>query len=107
MDRSLDSNVLVKITVVDDDGKLILDTLVNPGVPITQSCYQIHGIRPEWLNDAPQVSEVRSHLLQICSKSNFVGHSVRMDLKVIGFENKITPYLDTGFFEDMGLSEFD
>ena len=30
-----------------------------------------------------------------------------MDLKVIGFENKITPYLDTGFFEDMGLSELD
>jgi DNA polymerase III epsilon subunit-like protein len=56
MDRSLDSNVLVKITVVDDAGRLILDTLVNPGVPITQSCFQIHGIRPEWLVDAPLVS---------------------------------------------------
>ena len=30
-----------------------------------------------------------------------------MDLKVIGFEKKITPYLDTAFFEDMGLSELD
>ena len=56
MDRSLDSNALVKITVVDDAGRLILDTLVNPGVPITQSCFQIHGIRPEWLVDAPLVS---------------------------------------------------
>ena len=35
MDRSNDSNVIVKITVVDDAGRLILDTLVNPGVPVT------------------------------------------------------------------------
>jgi hypothetical protein len=43
--------------------------------------------------------------LQICSKANFIGHGVKTDLKVIGFENKITPYVDTGYFEDMGLSE--
>jgi hypothetical protein len=46
---------------------------------------------------------VQDHLSQICSKANWVGHGVKADLKVLGM-GKI-PYVDTGFFEDLGLSE--
>lgn len=51
-----------------------------------------------WLSDAPTVNEVKAHILQICSGSNFVGHSVRHDLKSLGIA---VPYVDTTYFEDM------
>ena len=51
-----------------------------------------------WLTDAPTVSEVKAHILQICNGSNFVGHSVRCDLKAIGLS---VPYVDTTYFEDI------
>lgn len=56
----------------------------------------------EWLVDAPTANEVRSHVLQICSGSNYVGHSVRHDLKVLGVA---VPYVDTCLFEDMDSEE--
>lgn len=51
-----------------------------------------------WLNDAPTVNEVKAHILKICAGSNFVGHSVRCDLKALGLA---VPYVDTTYFEDM------
>jgi DNA polymerase III epsilon subunit-like protein len=51
-----------------------------------------------WLSDAPTVNEVKAHILQICSGSNFVGHSVRHDLKALGIA---VPYVDTAYFEDI------
>ena len=42
-------NVLVKITLVDDCGRILLDTLVDPQVTIDYSCERIHGIKKEWL----------------------------------------------------------
>jgi DNA polymerase III subunit epsilon len=48
-------NVLVKISIVDDQGQILVDTLVNPRVSIDYSCEQIHGIKKEWLSDAPSV----------------------------------------------------
>jgi DNA polymerase III epsilon subunit-like protein len=50
------------VSVVDEEGGIILDTLVNPEEPITRSLFQIHGVRREWLNDAPTLTKVREHL---------------------------------------------
>ena len=50
--------MLSKITLVDEEGLILLDTLVNPGSEITYSCERIHGIKKQWLQDAPRVEEV-------------------------------------------------
>jgi DNA polymerase III epsilon subunit-like protein len=102
MSQSLTDSVPIKITVVDEKGLLLLDTLVNPLAVITASCEKIHGISPEWLHDAPTLREVKEHLKQICSGANFVGHSVRHDLGCLGLR---VPYIDTCFFEDEQLFE--
>jgi len=37
-------NVLVKITLVDEEGLILLDTLVKPNDDISYSCVRIHKI---------------------------------------------------------------
>jgi DNA polymerase III epsilon subunit-like protein len=83
---------------VDDAGRLILDTLVDPDVEITYSCVRIHGIEKDWLKGAPSVEQVRGHILKICSGSVFIGHGVKTDLKVLMLGE--VDYIDTGFFLD-------
>lgn len=63
--------------MVDDQGLVLLDTLVNPGVPIDYSCIAIHGINKEWLTDAPSVESVRQAILDQFSESVFIGHGIK------------------------------
>lgn len=62
MDQSDTTNAVCKISVVDEEGRLILDTLVNPEMPITRSLHRLHGVKTSWLSDAPTISAVRQHL---------------------------------------------
>ena len=87
-------SVLSKITLVDDQGLILLDTLVNPGVNIDYSCIKIHGINKDWLCDAPSVESVRFHILLRFKDSIFIGHGVNTDLKVLGLGTEIS-YIDT------------
>ena len=99
MDQSECTSVVCKISVVDENGGILLDTLVNPEAPITRSLYPIHGVRMSWLSDAPTASQVRQHLQQVCSKSVFIGHSVKHDLNALTLSNVYC--IDTYSYEDM------
>lgn len=59
MDQSNGKNYICKISIVDEEGTILLDTLVNPQVPITYSLYRIHGIKQEWLKTAPSLTSVK------------------------------------------------
>lgn len=98
MSQSWVEIVPIKITLVDEAGLILLDTLINPCTIITHSCEQIHGIKPAWLLDAPNLRDVREHIKSSFSSANFVGHSVRHDLKALGIP---VPYVDTAYFEDI------
>lgn len=82
-DQNEKRNVLSKITLVDQEGKILLDTLVNAGVPIDYSCKRIHGIDKEWLHDAPKVEDVRKYIIEKYGNSIFIGHGIIADLKVL------------------------
>ena len=88
---------------MDENGQILVDTLVNPEVQITRSLYRIHGIRQEWLEDAPKISEVKAHIKSICEHSIFIGHSVKHDLQALGVMD--VRYIDTTMFEDKGKPE--
>lgn len=105
MDQCDNKSVVCKVSVVDDQGGILLDTLVNPEEPITRSLACIHGVRKEWLDDAPKLSQVREHLRQVCGKSIFIGHSVRHDLNTLSLYN--VHLIDTYYYEDATLSEAD
>lgn len=99
MDQSDCTSVVCKVSVVDENGGLILDTLVNPEAVITRSMVRLHGVRMSWLSDAPTVTQVRQHLQEVCGKSVFIGHSVKHDLNALSLVN--VHCIDTYFYEDM------
>lgn len=61
-EQSDGKNVLAKITLVDEEGLILLDTLVDPGTRITYSCERIHGINSAWLAGAPTIESVRAFI---------------------------------------------
>ena len=98
MDQSDCTSVVCKASVIDENGAIILDTLVNPEMEITRSLYRIHGVRRSWLSDAPTITKVREHLQQVCGKSVFIGHSVKHDLNALSLMN--VHCIDTYNYED-------
>jgi DNA polymerase III epsilon subunit-like protein len=49
---------IVEISILDDDGLVLLDTLVRPRRPIPSDAIRIHGIRNEMVEDAPSWLQV-------------------------------------------------
>lgn len=68
--------MVVKVSIVDEEGRILLDTLVNPEAEITRSLYKLHGIKKKWLYDAPSFKDVRDYVIKNFSNCVFVGHSI-------------------------------
>ncbi|CDW76131.1 rna exonuclease 4 [Stylonychia lemnae] len=98
MDQGSLKNIPCKVTIVNEFGEVILDTLVNDNGERIRSCAMIHGIREYHLNDAPSRDPIYTHIMEICKDSIFVGHSVKYDLKVMGIAN--VQFIDTSTLED-------
>ena len=45
MDKSKENSVVIKVSLVNEYGQIIIDTLVNPEQEITESLAEIHGIK--------------------------------------------------------------
>ena len=45
MDESHGESVVIKVTLVNETGHILVDTFVNPEREITKSLYEIHGIQ--------------------------------------------------------------
>ena len=49
---------IVELAVVDDDGRTVIDTLVNPEREIPWDATRIHGITDEMVAQAPTMEEL-------------------------------------------------
>ncbi|MFJ2008455.1 exonuclease domain-containing protein [Streptomyces chartreusis] len=56
---------LVEVAVVTARGDVLLDTLVNPGVPIPRDASQIHGITDEVVATAPEFGQLLVDLTRV------------------------------------------
>lgn len=95
-----------KITIVNEEGLVILDTLINQNDPEgnPRNLYrvpQIHGIPSEVLQDAPTFTQVKEHICSLLDPATtvIVGHSVKQDLLVM----ELTGYnfVDTSIIMDL------
>ena len=75
---------LVEIAVVDENGAVLFEQLVNPMHPINPFCVRIHGITDEMVAHAPTWDEIRPELAALLDGSHFVAHNVTFDRGVVG-----------------------
>jgi DNA polymerase-3 subunit epsilon len=70
---------MVECAVIDDTGKTILDTLVNPGRPIPVGAMKIHGITDDMVRNAPRADAVRAFVLELVAGHEVVIYNASYD----------------------------
>jgi|TARA_Y100000310_G_C20567486_1_gene756261 DNA polymerase-3 subunit epsilon len=70
---------LVEIAIVDSSGKVLLDTLVNPGREIGYAT-SIHGITDDMVQDAPTLMELWPEIRRIVTGHHIVIYNAEFDI---------------------------
>ena len=76
---------LARVSIIDGNGTVVLDTLVKPELPIVNYWTQFSGVTQESLRDVTvSFAQVRVALLRLISAETvLVGHSINSDLDVL------------------------
>lgn len=77
-------SALARVSIVDHDGHVVLDTFVKPGETVKDYRTAVSGVRPRDLNspNAMSLSDVRVLVIKILRDRVVVGHAVHNDLTV-------------------------
>lgn len=74
---------VVEIAVVDADGQVLLDTLVNPGCEIPDEATAIHGITDVMVADAPTVEEALAMVERVVAGRHVVIYNAAYDTRLL------------------------
>lgn len=74
---------LVEVSIVDDEGNVLLSTLVNPGRKIPASARDIHGITDEMVAGAPRAEDVRKTVATIVRDHDVVIYNSAFDAQFL------------------------
>ncbi|MGW3091730.1 3'-5' exonuclease [Streptomyces sp. NPDC001108] len=77
---------IVEISVTDGAGTVLLDTLVNPGVPIPEDAQAIHGISDDDVHQAPDFWTVLPRLTEALRGRRIVIYNRDYDSRVLAYE---------------------
>lgn len=74
----------VSIAIVDQDGAVLLDTLVKPSVKIDSEAFVVHGITEEILWDKPTIQDLLEPLYAIFAASEAIyAYNAAFDMRMI------------------------
>ncbi len=71
---------LVEVAIIDDDGAVLMNTLVNPGRPIPAAVTAIHGITDDMVIGAPAADEIRRQVLDLVAGADVVIYNAPFDM---------------------------
>lgn len=75
---------VMEVAVVDcATGETLLDTLVNPEVPVTDGAFAVHGISDAMVADAPTFDQVLPDLLRVTAGRTVLAYSEEYDREVV------------------------
>ncbi len=77
------SDRMVELAIVDDEGCVLIDTLLNPGKPIPHDAYRIHGISDDMVKDAPTLQQIEPEIIQAVQKKHVVIYNAKYDLQYL------------------------
>lgn len=82
------NNQIVELTAIrfrEWEPVEIFTTLINPGHPIPEEAYRIHGIADEMVEDAPSIASVIRDFDSFIGSDNLVGHNLPFDLGFLDY----------------------
>ena len=82
--RGLYDAEIVEIAIIDSLGKILLDTLIKPSIPIPAEVTEIHGISDAMVADAPTFPEVYPTDAALKDKRVLIYNSA-FDIKILNY----------------------
>ncbi len=80
----LDENARIcEIAIVDEHGEVLLNTVVNPQIPIPKEASAIHSITDAVVKDAPTFDELCSQILDIFAKYEICIYNADFDAQMM------------------------
>ncbi|KAG9292512.1 hypothetical protein G9A89_002165 [Geosiphon pyriformis] len=76
-------NALARVSIVDYEGKTVLDTFVKPKNEVTDYRTPFSGVTPELLESAPLFDEVKIQVENLLKDRILIGFALQHDLKVL------------------------
>jgi DNA polymerase III epsilon subunit-like protein/transposase-like protein len=87
-----ENDKIIEIAIVDDNGQALVDTLVNPEMPISRGARAIHGITQEMVNNSPTFSEIENQIINAIEGKLVVTYGKDFDRSF--FSERITSMID-------------
>ena len=78
-----DSAEIVEISIIDQNGSVVLDTLVKPLNPIPAEVTAIHGITNDMVANAPTWASIHDRVLAILTSKPLVIYNADYDLRML------------------------
>ncbi|KAJ3416311.1 3'-5' exonuclease [Chytridiales sp. JEL 0842] len=89
---------LARVSVVDYNGAVLLDTYCKPKEEIVDFKTKYSGVTEKHLADAPSVKKVQKKVAKLLADKIIVGQSVTNDLKVLNIDWRPHQIRDTAYF---------
>lgn len=74
---------IVEISIIDQDGSVVFDSLVKPRQPIPAEATAIHGITNEMVASAPNWAEIHDQVAEIVASKKLVTYNADYDLRLL------------------------
>ena len=76
-------HALARVSLVDYDGRVLLDSYVKPAERITDFRYEVTGITSTHLHKAPSLHQILPRLHPLLEGKVLIGHALRNDFRVL------------------------
>ena len=74
-------DAIVEVAIVDEDGRAVIDTLVNPQRSIPWQARNIHGISDDMVRGMPTLDQVLPHVRQVIAGEQVVIYNAEFDTR--------------------------
>ena len=94
-------SVLARVSVVNEDGNVVLDTFVSPGERVVDYRTRVSGVRASDLRGAPPFKEIQRKMADILKGRTLIGHALKNDLKCLLLDHPKSMTRDTALYRPL------
>ncbi|MES1904671.1 MAG: REX4, RNA exonuclease 4, partial [Paramarteilia canceri] len=93
------NSMLARVSIVDEDDKILYDSFVRPTETITDYRTRYSGVKPSSMDRAKSFSRVQKKVATIIEGRILVGHDISNDLRILNLKHPSHLTRDTSQYE--------